>query len=29
MKCPRCQHDNEAGSKFGEECAATPGAGLR
>src|SRR5713101_1762780 len=22
MKCPRCQHDNEAGAKFCEECAA-------
>ncbi|MGH3116494.1 MAG: AAA family ATPase [Gaiellales bacterium] len=22
MKCPRCQHENEAGAKFCEECAA-------
>ena len=22
MKCPRCQHDNEAGAKFCEECSA-------
>src|SRR6266508_4440875 len=22
MNCPRCQHDNEAGAKFCEECAA-------
>jgi class 3 adenylate cyclase/tetratricopeptide (TPR) repeat protein len=22
MKCPRCEHDNEAGAKFCEECAA-------
>ena len=22
-KCPRCQHENEAGAKFCEECAAT------
>jgi len=22
MKCPRCQHDNETGAKFCEECAA-------
>src|SRR5262247_132181 len=22
MKCPRCQHENETGSKFCEECAA-------
>src|SRR5262245_31398770 len=22
MKCPRCQRENEAGAKFGEECAA-------
>src|SRR2546427_2022707 len=22
MKCPRCQHENEAGAKFWEECAA-------
>jgi zinc-ribbon domain len=21
MKCPRCQHENEAGAKFCEECA--------
>jgi hypothetical protein len=21
MKCPRCEHDNEAGAKFCEECA--------
>ena len=23
MKCPRCQHENEAGAKFCEECAAS------
>ena len=23
MKCPRCRHENEAGAKFCEECAAT------
>ena len=22
MKCPRCQHENETGTKFCEECAA-------
>jgi hypothetical protein len=22
MPCPRCQHENEAGAKFCEECAA-------
>jgi len=22
MQCPRCQHENEAGAKFCEECAA-------
>src|SRR5688572_8928089 len=22
MKCPRCQHENDAGAKFCEECAA-------
>ncbi len=22
MKCPRCRHENEAGAKFCEECAA-------
>ena len=22
MKCPRCQHENETGAKFCEECAA-------
>jgi hypothetical protein len=22
MKCPRCQHENAAGAKFCEECAA-------
>src|SRR6516225_11597077 len=22
MKCPKCQHENEAGAKFCEECAA-------
>jgi predicted amidophosphoribosyltransferase len=21
MKCPRCQHDNETGAKFCEDCA--------
>jgi len=25
MRCPRCQHENEAGSKFCEECAAPLG----
>jgi class 3 adenylate cyclase/tetratricopeptide (TPR) repeat protein len=25
MKCPRCQHDNETGAKFCEECAAPLG----
>ena len=24
MQCPRCQHENEAGAKFCEECAALP-----
>src|SRR6516165_5083759 len=23
MQCPRCQHENEAGAKFCEECAAS------
>jgi len=22
MKCPQCQHENETGTKFCEECAA-------
>jgi hypothetical protein len=25
MKCPRCQHENEAGARFCEECAAPLG----
>ena len=29
MKCPRCQHENEAGAKFCEECAAPLARGVR
>ena len=25
MECPRCQHENEAGAQFCEECAASLG----
>ena len=29
MQCPRCQHENEAGAKFCEDCAAPLAANVR
>ena len=29
MKCPRCEHDNEVGAKFCEDCAAPLAPGVR